>query len=183
MFGNTGKFVMGHPRGKRCPPFNELGELGLGLFGQAGTQPEAPMVLADAIVCLLPRRLLVILVCCHAGRMGIKELASVTGFVNAAIPPGLLMTEEKGIAGGPLAQVRAGSCSARPRATSPPNIRGDRTMSIFSYHLIEALTGHVQAVAGAAEGLVSEVISHVWCRVPQSARTNLERGAAAGLPG
>ena len=48
---------------------------------------------AAEIAALLPKRLLVLLDCCHAGGMGFKELAPVanataTGFVGAAIPPG-----------------------------------------------------------------------------------------------
>ena len=43
-------------------------------------------------------------------------------------------------------------------------------MSIFTYHLIEALTGHAQPQDGAAEVLVSDVLSYVYRRVPQSAK-------------
>lgn len=48
----------------------------------------------------------------------------------------------------------------------------DRAMSIFTYHLIEALTGHASPAAGASEVLVSDVMSHVWRRVPASARAD-----------
>ena len=48
-------------------------------------------------------------------------------------------------------------------------------MSIFTYHLIEALTGHAAPADGATEVLVSDVMSHVWRRVPASARA--EAGA------
>jgi hypothetical protein len=43
-------------------------------------------------------------------------------------------------------------------------------MSIFTYHLIEALTGHARPVEGAVEVLVSDLMSHIWRRVPQSTR-------------
>jgi hypothetical protein len=45
-------------------------------------------------------------------------------------------------------------------------------MSIFTYHLIEALTGHARPAEGAREVLVSDVMSHVHRRVPQSARAD-----------
>ncbi|MBM4457819.1 MAG: hypothetical protein FJ011_08680 [Chloroflexi bacterium] len=52
----------------------------------------------------------------------------------------------------------------------PSYMRRDGAMSIFTYHLIEALTGHARPAAGATEVLVSDVMSHVWRRVPASAR-------------
>jgi hypothetical protein len=48
-------------------------------------------------------------------------------------------------------------------------------MSIFTYHLIEALTGHAQPQEGATEVLVSDVMGHVWRRVPQSAKADWGR--------
>ena len=50
-------------------------------------------------------------------------------------------------------------------------LRMDRTMSIFTYHLIEALTGHAQPAEGATEVLVTDVMSYVYRKVPQSAMT------------
>jgi hypothetical protein len=51
-------------------------------------------------------------------------------------------------------------------------MRKDGQMSIFTYHLIEALTGHAQPKEGATEVLVSDVMSHVWRHVPRSARAD-----------
>ena len=48
-------------------------------------------------------------------------------------------------------------------------VRSDRRMSIFTYHLIEALTGHARPPDGATEVLVSDVMGYVSRRVPQSA--------------
>jgi len=45
-------------------------------------------------------------------------------------------------------------------------------MSVFTYHLIEALTGHAQPQEGATEVLVSDVMSHVWRRVPKSVKAD-----------
>ncbi len=52
----------------------------------------------------------------------------------------------------------------------PSYIRKDERMSIFTFHLIEALTGHAQPQEGATEVLVSDVMSHVHRRVPESVR-------------
>jgi hypothetical protein len=51
-------------------------------------------------------------------------------------------------------------------------MRKDGQMSIFTYHLIEALTGHAQPQEGATEVLVSDLMSYVWRHVPQSARAD-----------
>jgi uncharacterized caspase-like protein len=139
---------------------------------------------AAEIAALQPKRLLVLLDCCHAGGMGVKELAPVanaaaTGFVGAAIPPGLLMTGEKtfSVAAGSkgleqLAQGAGRAVLSSSQGEQRSYIRRDRKMSIFTYHLIEALTGHAQPAEGATEVLVSDVMSHVWRRVPASARAD-----------
>jgi hypothetical protein len=51
-------------------------------------------------------------------------------------------------------------------------MRRDGQMSLFTYCLIEALTGHAQPQEGATEVLVSDVMSYVWRHVPQSARAD-----------
>ena len=150
---------------------------------------------AAEIAALQPKRLLVLLDCCHAGGMGVKELAPVvdataTGFVGAAIPPGLLMTGEKALAAAAgskgleqLAQGAGRAVLSSSQGEQRSYIRRDRKMSIFTYHLIEALTGHAQPAEGATEVLVSDVMGHVWRRVPASARADCGPGPAAGLPG
>jgi hypothetical protein len=57
----------------------------------------------------------------------------------------------------------------------PSYLRRDGAMSIFTYHLIEALTGHAQPAAGASEVLVSDIVSHVHRRVPASAQADWQR--------
>jgi len=130
---------------------------------------------AAEIAALAPRRLLVLLDCCHAGGMGVKALAAAPGFAGAAIPPALLMAGEKAIT--PAAKGLAALALSAGRAVlsssqgyQPSYMRRDGAMSIFTYHLIEALTGHARPAAGATEVLVSDVMSHVWRRVPASAR-------------
>jgi len=133
---------------------------------------------AAAVGELRPRRLLVALDCCHAAGMGIKALAPAGGLATAALPPALFMVGEAGLAAGvkgldglaALARGAGRAVLSSSQGDQPSYIRRDRAMSIFTYHLIEALTGHAQPAAGAAEVLVSDVMSHVWRRVPVSAR-------------
>lgn len=131
---------------------------------------------ATAIDKLRPQRLLVVLDCCHAGGMGLKEPPPFDEYVNSAASPLLLMREE-GVTFGPgekgletLAQGRGRAVLSSSTGEQPSYIRRDRLMSIFTYHLIEALTGHAQLQQGVAEVLVSDVMSHIYRQVPQSAR-------------
>lgn len=132
---------------------------------------------AEAVNELKPRRLLVILDCCHAGGMGIKgALALPTGYAATALPSALLMG--KSLEGGgvkgleALGQGAGRAVLSSSRGDQPSHIRPDRQMSVFTYHLIEALTGYAQPQEGATEVLVSDVMGHVWRHVPQSARAD-----------
>jgi hypothetical protein len=51
-------------------------------------------------------------------------------------------------------------------------IRKDRKMSIFTYHVIEALLGHNPPPDGATDVLVSDVMSHVSRQVPPNAKAD-----------
>jgi hypothetical protein len=55
-------------------------------------------------------------------------------------------------------------------------LRKDGSMSIFTYHLIEALTGHAQPQEGAKEVLVSDVMGHVYRTVRESAQQDWGQG-------
>lgn len=142
-------------------------------------QPASALPAADfaAVVRdLAPRRLLAVLDCCHAAGMGVKGAAS-GGFAGAALSPALLMRGEKGVAAGAkgleaLAQGAGRAVLSSSQGDQPSYMRRDGAMSIFTYHLVEALTGHARPAAGAAEVLVSDVMSHVWRRVPPSARAD-----------
>jgi len=132
---------------------------------------------AAEINTIQPQRLLVILDCCHAGGMDVKEVEPLPGgYVSAVTPPALLMGNEsvrltpgaKGLEA--LAQGRGRAVLSASTGEQRSFIRKDRRMSIFTYHLIEALTGHAQPQEGAREVLVSDVISYVTRKVPESAR-------------
>ncbi|MEF8768803.1 SUMF1/EgtB/PvdO family nonheme iron enzyme [Candidatus Accumulibacter contiguus] len=124
---------------------------------------------ADAVAQLTPRRLLVVLDCCHAAGMAVKQAAPAP-FASAAIPPALFRTEAKSLAAGRLASGagRAVLSSCQPGESS--YLRADGRMSIFTFHLIEALTGHAQPSGGAPEVLVSDLASYLQRSVRQSAR-------------
>jgi len=144
---------------------------------------------AEAVGELRPRRLLVVLDCCHAGGMGVKGLPLPAGYVEAAITPSLLMEGEqatvgpeakgaKGLETLALGTGRAVLSSSSGEQSS--YLRRDGEMSIFTYHLIEALTGHAQPQQGATEVLISDVMGHVWRRVPESAKTDWDREQTPG---
>ena len=141
-----------------------------------GTSLRAEDV-AEAIAALRPRRLLVILDCCHAGGMGVKDINLPMVRYAPAAPPPTVFTEDwgeaKALSEKGLEQLQTGQGRAVLVSSQGPQksyLRSDRAMSIFTYHLIEALTGHAQPEGGASEVLVSDVLSHVYRTVPASAQ-------------
>lgn len=134
---------------------------------------------AEAVGELRPLRLLVVLDCCHAAGMGVKDVLPLPiGYVGSAMEPSLLMEGEKAVAGPgakgleTLAQGRGRAVLSSSTGEQSSYMRKDGTMSIFTYHLIEAFTGHAQPQEGATEVLVSDVMSYVWRHVPQSAKAD-----------
>jgi hypothetical protein len=132
---------------------------------------------AEAVGELAPQRLLVVLDCCHAGGMGAKGKGMLPeGYVGAAIPAALLMPQEKGVADvkgfEALAHGYGWAVLNSSTGEQKSYIRRDRKMSIFTYHLIEALTGHAQPRGGAVKVLVSDIMGYVTRKVPPSAMTD-----------
>ncbi len=125
---------------------------------------------AAAIEQVQPRRLLVVLDCCHAGGMNIKgdDLFAGEGLRKSAAP-----AETRAIAA--LSQGQGRAVLSSSSAAESSYVRSDRQMSIFTYHVVEALTGHAQA-EGATEVLVSDIMGHVSRAVPASAQA--EYGAS-----
>ncbi len=130
---------------------------------------------AEALDALQPRRLLVILDCCHAAGMDVKGLSAVpAGFSETAITPDLLMGEgSRSVFGsqdfGKLAAGAGRAVLSSSTGEQQSYIRRDGAMSIFTYHLIEALSGHARPLHGATEVLVSDVMGHVSRHVPRTA--------------
>lgn len=138
---------------------------------------------AETVNGIQPRRLLVVLDCCHAGGMGVKDVAALPaslppGYAAKAFAPAALMVGEKAVASPSakgleaLAQGAGRAVLSSSQGAQSSYLRRDGKMSIFTYHLIEALTGHAQPQEGAKEVLVSDVMGHVWRRVPSSARVD-----------
>ena len=124
--------------------------------------------LAAAIEQVRPRRLLVILDCCHAGGMSIKgdDLSADDGLSKAAAP-----SEARSVVALMRGQGRAVLSSSTAAESS--YVRPDRKMSVFTYHLIEALTGYAGstgyvAADEATDVLVSDVMGYVSRAVPRS---------------
>ncbi len=136
--------------------------------------------LAEAIDALQPARLLVVLDCCHAGGMGVKDLAA--SYTPAAAPldfltpsgailaPAILAKELDNGRLGQLSQGQGRAVLTSSRAEQPSYMSSKTQMSIFTYHLIEALTGSAQPRSGAQDVLVSDVLSYVYRHVPTTAR-------------
>ena len=130
----------------------------------------------DAVEALKPRRLLVVLDCCHAAGMGVKDLMPLpAGYAEASFAPAVLVAGEKRLAGPggkgleELAQGSGRAVLSSSSGAQSSYMRPDGKMSIFTYHLIEALTGHAQPEEGATDVLVSDVMSYVHRHVPHSA--------------
>ena len=131
--------------------------------------------LAEAIDALQPARLLVILDCCHAGGMGVKDLAAAYTPAAAPLdllaPSGAILAKEIDNQGlGQLSQGEGRAVLTSSRAEQRSYISSKTQMSIFTYHLIAALTGSAQPSAGAPEVLVSDLLSYVYRHVPATAR-------------
>jgi hypothetical protein len=120
--------------------------------------------LAAAIAAIQPRRLLVVLDCCHAGAVGAKDPDDTTldELTSVAIT--------KGDGFDVLGQGEARVVLSSSRGEQKSYIRKDQTMSIFTHHLVEALTGHA---AGAELGVVTaaQLMDHVGAYVPPSAKS------------
>jgi len=144
-----------------------------------------------------PKRLLVLLDCCHAGQ-DVKALAPVsasaaTGFAGARHPAGLLMEPlagaEKALSGrrGEQEAGAVGASAGRAVLSSSQGeqlsyIRRDRKMSIFTYHLIGALTGHARRPREPQRCCLR---CDGPCLAPGAGQRprRSRRRAAAGLPG
>ena len=132
---------------------------------------------SNAIASIKPRRLLVLLDCCHAGGMEVKDLDDLpNGYTATAIPPAQFMGGEKSILKpgemepNALAKGKGRAVLSSSTGVQKSYFCRDKELSIFTHHLIEALMGHARPQEGAAEVLVSDVMGHVSRRVPESVR-------------
>jgi uncharacterized caspase-like protein len=118
----------------------------------------------DALRAISARRLLVFIDSCHAeGMATAKESQTLegppSGFAKMALPRHVIDTLKRG-------EGRAVFASARGAQVSW--IRPDRTMSIYTYHLIEALQGAGNQ-PGETEVHLSNLMNYLGRAVPASA--------------
>ena len=118
-----------------------------------------------------PRRLLVILDCCHAESMNVKS-AKPTDLASIAITP-----DTPGV--GLLAEGEGRAVLSSSRGSQQSWIRDDGKMSVFTYHLVEALVGH-GVRPGWPEVTVTELMEYVGRTVPETAR--IQHGNAEQVP-
>lgn len=116
---------------------------------------------AQGIASLQPRRLLVVLDCCHAEALNVKS-----GEANP-LNPAALTVETPSLARLAEGEGRAVLSSSRGRQQSW--IRKDGKMSVFTYHLVEALTGRAGRPAWP-DVTVTEVMEYVGREVPKTAQ-------------
>jgi uncharacterized caspase-like protein len=134
---------------------------------------------AATLEALQPPRLFVVLDCCHAGGMQVKALGAP--LTPAASPLDLIAGEDavvaqtigaKGV--GTLTAGRGRAVLTSSQAEQPSYMSEQARMSLFTYALIEALTGSAQPKDGAQEVLVSDVLGYVYRRVPALAKQQVE---------
>lgn len=123
------------------------------------------------------KRMLAILDCCHAAGMEVKDV-ELTAVESSSFP--LELPETKGI---PTFEAAPGSKDVSKLADGAGRailnsstgaqssyVRNDGAMSLFTYHLIEALTGHAPHPDDATVVYVTDVMSWVTHKVKQSAK-------------
>lgn len=120
-------------------------------------------------------RTLIVLDCCHAGGMGAKELEEAAVVEGSSFPIDLLQIKSvdfpEGDGGKALDELKDGVGRAVLNSSTEKQkswLRKDGLMSLFTYHLIEGLTGHATP-PDERTVLVSEVITWVERRVKESA--------------
>jgi hypothetical protein len=112
---------------------------------------------AEGINNLKPRRLLVVLDCCHAESMNVKDTAQ-SSLTSTAVTPDTLGIDL-------LADGDGRAVLSSSRGSQESFIRLDGQMSVFTYHLVEALTGHAGRPAWP-NVTVTEVMEYVGRAVP-----------------
>ncbi|VAW32642.1 hypothetical protein MNBD_CHLOROFLEXI01-2453 [hydrothermal vent metagenome] len=129
------------------------------------------------------KRLLAILDCCHASGMGVKnvDLSAIddgADVKSASFPIDLPETKDiPAYEAAPGAKAVSDLLDGNGRAilnsstgAQSSYVRQDGKMSLFTYHLIEALTGHAPHPEDASVVYVTDVMSWVTHEVKKSAR-------------
>ena len=138
-------------------------------------------LLTAEISAVQAKRTLIVLDCCHAGGMGVKDVSlEVADDHVQSAPFPLDLPETKNIpdlnvepGGKAVSDLLDGEGRAVLNSSTGAQssyIRTDNTMSLFTYHLIEALTGHAPHPDDATVVYVTDVMSWVTHKVKQSAK-------------
>lgn len=107
------------------------------------------------------KRLWVVIDSCHAEGMATSKGELPADFIATALPKGVIDDLKHG-------EGRAVFTSSRGNQSS--YIRPDATMSLYTYHLVEALRGAANK-PGDTTVMLSNLINHLGKTVPESART------------
>ncbi len=107
------------------------------------------------------KRLWVVIDSCHAEGMATSKGELPADFIATALPKGVVEALKQG-------EGRAVFTSSRGNQVSW--IRPDGSMSLYTYHLIEALQGAANQ-PGDTKVMLSNLINHLGKTVPESART------------
>ncbi len=107
------------------------------------------------------KRLWVVIDSCHAEGMATSKGELPADFIATALPKGVIDDLKQG-------EGRAVFTSSRGNQSS--FIRPDATMSVYTYHLVEALRGAANK-PGDTTVMLSNLINHLGKTVPESART------------
>ncbi len=131
---------------------------------------------AGEISAIQSKRLLVVLDCCHAAGMDVKNF-DVTAVQSEAFPLDLDQTKSIPEYAGDGAKAVADLAQGEGRAILNSStglqssyVRNDGKMSLFTYHFIESLTGHAPHADDATVVYVTDVMSWVTHKVAQSAK-------------
>ncbi|MDJ0799353.1 MAG: caspase family protein [Calothrix sp. MO_167.B12] len=118
-------------------------------------------ILTEKLRQIHAKRLWVIIDSCHAEGMATAKDELPADFLPTALPKGVVSALKQG-------EGRAVFTSSRGSQTSW--VRPDGNLSLYTYHLIEALKGAVNQ-AGDRLVKISHVMTHLGKTVPESART------------
>ena len=146
---------------------------------------RADAILADSfnaeISALTPRRLLVILDCCHAAGMKVKDidldaLATEENAVSKSFPVDMsAMSQIPELKEGAkdildLLEGEGRAVLNSSTGSQSSYVRPDGKMSVFTYHLIESLTGHGAHEDGDTTIDVAEMMSYVTRHVKKTTK-------------
>lgn len=159
--GNTTAVIYFTGHGARNPQDNSYYILPFDFGLPAEDRAIAASDLATAVDIVRPQRLLMILDCCHAAGLGIKgdDPLMEQGFQHAAAP-----ADSAAISA--LARGKGRAILSSSSGDEQSYIRRDRKMSVFTYHLVEALSGQANSANETPQLLVSDVMGYVTRTVP-----------------